>query len=65
MGLPRSIYYDAPRLKADGAEIVAAMTAICNEFDAHGYRRVRAELRDRGIVVNTKKIPRLMREHDL
>ena len=32
---------------------------------AYGYRRVGAELRHRGILVNSKKIRRLMREHDL
>src|SRR6266567_618783 len=65
MGLPRSTYYDAPTVKADDAEIVVAMTAICDEFEAYGYRRVGAELRHRGMVVNSKKIRRLMREHDL
>ena len=34
-------------------------------FEAYGYRRVDAELRHRGIVVNTKEIRRLMREHAL
>ena len=65
MGLPRSSYYDAPPVKADDAEIVANITAICNEFEAYGYRRVGAELRHQGMVVNSKKICRLMREHDL
>jgi putative transposase len=65
MGLPRSTYYDAPTVKADDAEIVVAMTAICDEFETYGYRRVGAELRHRGMVVNSKKIRRLMREHDL
>jgi putative transposase len=41
------------------------MKAICDEFESYGYRRVDAELRHRGIVVNTKKIRRLMREHTL
>ena len=62
MGLPRSTYYDAPPVKADDAEIVAAITAICNEFEAYGYRRVGAELRHQGIAVNSKKLRRLMRE---
>jgi putative transposase len=62
MGLPRSTYYDAPRVKTDDAENI---TAICDEFEAYGYRRVGAELRHRGMVVNSKKIRRLMRAHDL
>ena len=65
MGLPRSTYYDAPPVKTDDAEIVANITAICDEFEAYGYRRVGAELRHRGMVVNSKKIRRLMRENDL
>ena len=65
MGLPRSTYYDALPVKTDDAEIVANITAICDEFEAYGYRRVGAELRHRGMVVNSKKIRRLMREHDL
>jgi putative transposase len=50
--------------RSDG-EIVAAMIAICDEFETYGYRRVGAELRHRGLVVNSKKVRRLMREHDL
>src|SRR5262245_51151662 len=65
MGLPRSTRYDAPSLKADDAEIIANMITICDEFETYGYRRVGAELRHRGILVNSKKIRRLMREHDL
>ena len=60
MGLPRSTYYDAPPVKTDDAEIVANITAICDEFEAYGYRRVGAELRHRGMVVNSKKIRRLI-----
>jgi hypothetical protein len=41
------------------------MSAICEEFETYGYRRVGAELRHRGIVVNSKKIRRLVRENDL
>ena len=65
MGLPRSTFYDAPSLKADDAGIIANMITICDEFETYGYRRVGAELRHRGILVNSKKIRRLMREHDL
>ena len=65
MGLSRSTYYDVPSLPIDDAALVATMIAICDEFEAYGYRRVGAELRHRGIVVNSKKIRRLMRENDL
>src|SRR5262245_40032913 len=58
-------FYDAPSLKADDAEIIANMITICDEFETYGYRRVGAELRHRGILVNSKKIRRLMRGHDL
>ena len=65
MGFGRSTLYDIPDVRARDLTIVAEMEAICDEFEAYGYRRVDAELRHRGIVVNTKKIRRLMREHTL
>jgi putative transposase len=65
MGLPRSTFYDAPCAPIDETELVARMQAICDEFEAYGYRRVGAALRHQGVIVNHKKIRRLMREHDL
>ena len=55
MGLPRSTYYDAPPVKTDDAGIITNITAICDEFEAYGYRRVGAELRHRGMVVNSRR----------
>ena len=65
MGLARSTYYDAPSRRADDTEIVATMIAICEEFEVYGYRRVGAALRHRGLIVNSKKVRRLMRDHNL
>jgi putative transposase len=65
MGLPRSTFYDGPKAAADDAEIIACIAAVCDEFEAYGYRRVGAALRQQGVVVNAKKIRRLMRENDL
>jgi len=65
MGIGRSTFYDTPNARTSDLTIVAEMKTICDEFEAYGYRRVDAELRHRGIVVNTKKVRRLMREHDL
>jgi putative transposase len=65
MCLPRSTFYDGPATPAAEAEIVARMRAICDEFESYGYRRVGAALRHQGIVVNGKRVRRLMRAHDL
>ena len=64
MGIARSTFYDKPATQDDTA-IVAAISTICEEFEFYGWRRVRAELRHRGLTVNHKKVRRLMREHDL
>src|SRR5260370_20116672 len=65
MGIGRSTFYDTPDARARELTIVAEMKTICDEFEAYGYRRVDAELSHRGIVVNAKKIRRLMRQHAL
>lgn len=65
MDLSRSTYYEKPSKKPDDAVIVEAMSAIHEEFAFYGWRRVQAELKQRGLTVNHKKIKRLMREHDL
>ncbi len=65
MGIARSTFYDRPDAGADDATVVAQMKTICDEFETYGYRRVGAELRQRGLVVNAKKVRRLMRMHAL
>ena len=62
MRLSRSTFYDLPATPIDETELVARMQAICDEFEAYGYRRVGAALRHQGVVVNHKRIRRLMRE---
>jgi putative transposase len=65
IGIARSTYYDAPRRKLDDTALVEAMSTICDAFEAYGWRRVQAALRQQGVIANHKKIKRLMREHDL
>ena len=65
MGIARSTYYDRPERPTDDTAIVEAMFEVCDVFESYGYRRVGAALRQQGLVVNHKKIRRLMREHDL
>jgi putative transposase len=65
MVIARSTFYDLPTAVHDDTVIVEAIAAICDEFEFYGWRRVRAELGHRGMIVNHKKIKRLMREHGL
>lgn len=65
MGVPRSSFYATPETTQRDAAIVAEIWVITDAFVAYGYRRVGAELRHRGRVVNAKKVSRLMKEHDL
>jgi putative transposase len=45
MGIARSTYYDAPMVACGDTARLAATIAICDEFEAYGWRRVRAALR--------------------
>jgi len=65
MGIARSTFYRKPVQRLGEAELLAATCAICDEFEAYGWRRVQAALRHQGIFANHKRIKRLMREHGL
>jgi putative transposase len=65
MGLARSTFYDVAPAPLGADELVARIGGICDEFECYGYRRVGAALRHQGVVVNAKKLRRLMREHGL
>jgi len=65
MGLSRSTFYDAPPVATAPGDVLARIRAICDEFECYGYRRVGAALRHQGVVVNNKKLRRLMKAHDL
>jgi putative transposase len=65
MGLSRSTFYDAPAVVMAPDDILVRIRAICDEFECYGYRRVGAALRHQGVVVNNKRLRRLMKAHDL
>ena len=65
MGLSRSTVYDTASSALDTEGLLTRIGAICDEFECYGYRRVGAALRHEGVVVNAKKLRRLMREHGL
>lgn len=64
MNLPRSTLYYRPAASEVGptdVEIAAIVEDIQDEFPVYGYRRVTHELRRRGLLVNHKKVARIMR----
>ena len=65
MGIARSTYYHEQLRRIDDVELLVAITAICDEFEAYGWRRVRAALQHQGVCANHKRIKRLMRELSL
>ena len=65
MGLSRSTFYDAPPVVLAPDDVLVRIKAICDEFECYGYRRVGAALRHQGVVVNSKRLRRLMKAHDL
>lgn len=65
MGIARSTFYDTSAGGVDDTALVEAMHAVKDEFEAYGWRRMRAALRQQGWAVNHKKLKRLMREHGL
>ncbi len=67
-GLPRATYYRhvAGRSSEPGdCELRDLIQRICLKHRFYGYRRVTAVLRRQGMVVNAKKVQRLMREDNL
>jgi putative transposase len=65
MRLPRSTFYDAPPVVVAPDDVLVRIKAICDEFECYGYRRVGAALCHQGVVVNSKRLRRLMKAHDL
>jgi len=64
MDLPRSSFY-APSVPAAEDPLICVVRSITETCRNYGYRRVTAELRHRGLVVNSKKVRRIMRENGL
>jgi len=64
MNLPRSTFYADTGCEAKDPA-VREIRSIAETCRGYGYRRVTAELRHRGMVVNAKKVRRIMRENGL
>jgi len=67
MKIARSTFYYhlATQPSVGDTDLLDSIEAICLEFPRYGYRRVTAELKRRHIIVNHKRVLRLMRQSDL
>lgn len=66
MSLPRSSYYYQPKRQGTSDPLLLArIEAIAEEFSRYGYRRITQQLHREGLLVNHKKVQRIMRERGL
>jgi len=66
MNIARStFYYRCKPSLAKDADIIDRIEAICLDFPGYGYRRVTQQLKHDNLVINHKKVLRLMQESDL
>jgi putative transposase len=66
MKLARSTYYyRARRAAAREMALHERIINLCEEFPRYGYRRVTQQLRAEGVLINHKKVTRIMQEHSL
>jgi putative transposase len=66
MKLARStFYYRTRRAAAEKLKLRHRIISLCEEFPRYGYRRVTAQLRNEGTMINHKTVSRIMRENGL
>ena len=66
MGIKRPTYYYSPKGKRPSdADIAEKIEEIAMEYPSYGYRRITAELHRQDLMVNHKKVLRLMRSQNL
>ena len=70
MNLPRSSFYYPAREKTPSQQehqkaLERRIEALCLEFPRYGYRRVTAQLHREGLLINHKKVLKIMKANDL
>ncbi len=67
MNIARSTFYYRRKTASPGkdADVIDRIETTCLEFPGYGYRRVTKQLQHDELVINHKKVLRLMRESDL
>jgi putative transposase len=68
-GMPRSTYYHYSKSQSKPDKYAEIRPVICQIFNEnkgrYGYRRITAELKKKGLIINHKAVQRLMRELNL
>lgn len=62
LGVNRSSFYYAPTPLAEDTDLANEIHEIWLEIPSYGYRKVTEELHQRGYLINSKKVLRLMRD---
>ena len=66
MEIPKSTYYYKPKSnlekKKHNADIANKIEAIAYDFPSYGYRRITAALKRQGILLNHKKVAKIMKK---
>jgi len=66
MGISRSKhYYKSKKNAQKDSVILEAIKVIAEDFPSYGYRRITASLRREGILVNHKKVYRIMAQNGI
>jgi transposase InsO family protein len=70
MNLPRSSFYYSPKEPSSAEQdhekaVEGRIEALCLEFPRYGYRRVTAQLHREGLLINHKKVLKIMKANDL
>jgi transposase InsO family protein len=70
MNLPKSSFYYPPKDKTPSQQehqkaLERRIEALCLEFPRYGYRRVTAQLHREGLLINHKKVLKIMKANDL
>lgn len=61
LGLNRStLYYDANPMKVGDIDLLNAIRDVWERYPFYGYRRITKELNSNGLIVNRKRVQRLM-----
>ncbi len=66
MGLSRSTYYfKSKRERQDDADTKEMINIIALEYPYYGYRRVTATLKRKGLIINHKKVHKIMKDNNI